>query len=458
MSDRPTRVASALSGADALLWTVGRDPVLRPTILAVMALDRSPAWPEVRARVAALVRDVPRLRSRIVARPFGCDRRRFLTDECFDVDAHLHRTILPAGARFRDVLDLTEEMASTGFDPERPPWEAVIAEGVDGDGAALIVKLHHALVDGVGGVAVLADLVDPARSPSRGRSPTATTRPSRPLPGLLRHLPTPRRAAAVTLLTCAHPFEQMQQVMATAASVARLLAPAGKPLSPLATKRSANRGCEVLDLDPRVLRAAARAMGGTLNDAFMTSVVLGLARYHQRHGVRIEALRALMPINVRSSGDPVAGNHFVPARFVVPVHTDPAECMRQVHAIAASWKHAPGLAVNELLASGLDALPDPVVTALWGSMLKGDDFCITNVPGPTSDTYLAGSKIERLFAFAPPSGAATNISLVTLSGRACVGIVTDSDAIPDGATLARCIAEGFDEVGGLSPAAEGRRP
>ena len=63
MIDERTRVVDTMSGSDALLWTVGRDPVLRPTVVAVMALDRALGWSEVRDRVAALVDIVQRLRS-----------------------------------------------------------------------------------------------------------------------------------------------------------------------------------------------------------------------------------------------------------------------------------------------------------------------------------------------------------------------------------------------------------
>jgi diacylglycerol O-acyltransferase len=69
MSDNHTRVIDSMSGADALLWTIGRDPVLRPTVIAVMELDRSPGWPSVQDRFAALTEIVPRLRSHVVVRP-----------------------------------------------------------------------------------------------------------------------------------------------------------------------------------------------------------------------------------------------------------------------------------------------------------------------------------------------------------------------------------------------------
>jgi hypothetical protein len=79
-------------------------------------------------------------------------------------------------------------------------------------------------------------------------------------------------------------------------------------------------------------------------------------------------------------------------------------------------------------------------------MLKGDDFCVTNIPGPAFKAFIASSRVERIYAFAPPSGAALNISLISLAGRECVGIAIDSAAVSDSSKLAVCIEEGFCEV------------
>ena len=154
----------------------------------------------------------------------------------------------------------------------------------------------------------------------------------------------------------------------------------------------------------------------------------------------------LMPVNMRGDADAFAGNHFVPARFVVGAARDPAARVRDVHEVAGSWKHAPALGLSDILAAGLNLLPKPLVLSLWGSMLKGDDCCITNVPGPPFETYLAGARVDRIYAFAPPSGAAVNFGLVTPAGRACVGINVDTAAVTDSAKLALCVGEGFEEV------------
>jgi len=444
--DERERVIDTMSGSDALLWAIGRDPVLRPTVVAVMDLDSAPCWADLQARMATLVDVVPRLRSRAVASPMGRGRPRFVTDDHFDLDFHLRRIGLPAEATFRQVLDLAQVMAAKGFDPELPPWEAVLIEGVDGERAALVIKLHHALVDGVGGIAVLMHLLDRVRHPSPESASAPETMPQRAPVGLLRRLPTTGQIIGSVVHAARHPLGQLELVMSTAASAARLLAPAGKPISPLMTDRCFKRGFEVIDLAPEALRRAATATGGTLNDVFVAAVVRGLTLYHQRHGVSVDRLRALMPVSVRAADDPEGGNHFVPARFVLPAPSDAGECVREVRRTTASWKHAPGLAISDALAIGLDTLPDPVVTAMWGSMLKGGDFCVTNIPGPPFETYLAGARVERMYAFAPPSGAAVNVSLVTSADRACIGIVVDRAAIPDSPELAACLAEGFEEI------------
>lgn len=447
----PGRITDTMSGADALLWTIGADPVLRPTIIAVLALDCAPSWPDVQARIRRLTQTVPRFRSRAVLRAPGRGRPQFVEDSRFDLGVHLRRIVLPAKASFRDVLDIAQVMATTGFDAELPPWEAVVVEGVDEERAALIVKLHHALVDGIGGIALLASILDQRRHPRREPPAAATAPADHPAHSVSGRLPSPRRVLEGALRAAADPAAQLDRLLSTGASVARLLAPARRPISALMTGRSSRRGFEAFDLPPGALRRAATATGGTINDVFVAGVVRGLSRYHDFHGTAVGGLRALMPVNVRADDDPVGGNHFVPARFVIPVLADAAAGVQEVRRITSSWKHAPGLALSDVLATGLSLLPGPVVRAMWGSMLKGDDFCVTNIPGAPYETYLAGSRVDSFYAFAPPSGAAVNVSLVTPAERACVGVTVDTAAVPDSPKLAACLEEGLVDIFEIGP-------
>jgi WS/DGAT/MGAT family acyltransferase len=452
---------------DSLLWTVGRDPVLRTTIVAVLLLDRAPQWAEVHERMRSLTLTMPRFRSRAnSAAPLGWGRPVWVDEGGFDLALHLRRIVAPPPATLRSVLDLAQVMGTTAFDPELPLWEAVVVEGLEAGHAALVIKLHHAVVDGVGGIAVLLDLLDRQRTTRRGvrvdHRPVDLEQPVDEVSGTIgvgRRLrtvlggviPVSRRIVGTTVRAVSNPGAQFTRTWATAESVGRLLAPARHPLSPLMTARSLGRRFEAFDLSSDLLRRTAEATGTTLNDVFLTGVLGGLRRYHLEHGIEMEQLRVLMPVNVRNGSHAVGGNHFVPARFALPTLADPAERLRRVHDIAGSWKHAPGLGMSDSLAAALCLLPAPVTTSLWGSMLKGDDFVVTNVPGPPFETYLAGAHVERFFGFAPTSGAALNVALLTPAGRSCVGVNIDTAAIPDGDALLRCLREEFDEVCRLAP-------
>ncbi len=445
-----------MSGSDALLWTISTDPVMRPTIVAVMILAGSPAWPEVQARVGALTQTLPRLRSRALSRGPGRIRPQFVPDSAFDLDLHLRRVRIAGAGGRRHVLDMAQTMATSGFDHALPLWEAVLVEDLDGGESALVMKVHHALIDGVGGLAALAALFDSPGRGSDGGPQGATTTPGTASGGEGRvagssALHPDDLSVAVTLVDDAldavqHPIRSLGRLAAVGTSAARLMAPAGRPVSPIMHGRGFRRHVEVIDVPVADLRRAARGWQGTINDVFVASVVRGLARYHEQHGTTSSGFRALMPVNVRNPGDRGAGNHFVPARFVIPVHADLADTVAEVQRLTGAWKQAPGLAVSEILSNGLSTLPAPVARAVWSSMLMGNDFCITNVPGPPIPVSIDGALVRAIYALAPPSGAAFNVSLVSMADQACVALTVDTVAVPDSAKLAASIDDGFAEV------------
>ncbi len=451
-ADVTNRTVDTMSGSDALLWTISTDPVMRPTIVAVMFLSNAPAWGEMRNRVEALTEAVPRLRSRAMSRGPGRIRPQFVVEPGFDLDLHLRRMRVAGSGSRRHVLDMAQTMATSGFDHALPLWEAVLVEDLDGGEAALVMKVHHALIDGVGGLAALGALFDrPDGGPQGASASPMSDGDDHGRTGGTSALHSDDLPEAVKLVDEAldavqHPVRTLGRLAAVGTSVARLIAPAGRPVSPIMHGRSFRRQVEVVDVPVADLQRAARGWQGTLNDVFVASVVRGLIRYHEQHGAASSGFRALMPVNVRHPGEAAAGNHFVPARFVIPVHAELADCVAEIQRLTGIWKHAPGLALSDVLANGLSTLPAPVARGLWSSMLLGNDFCITNVPGPPFAVSLDGAAVRAIYAVSPPSGAAFNISLVSMAEHACVALTVDTAAIPDSAKLAGCIEDGFAEV------------
>ena len=88
----------------------------------------------------------------------------------------------------------------------------------------------------------------------------------------------------------------------------------------------------------------------------------------------------------------------------------------------------------------------PAVGPFFGTMLKHDDFAVSNIPAGDQTMYLAGAKIVGLYPFGPLMGTAANCTLVGYNHKAFVGINVDAAAVPDLDMLAGCIREGFDAV------------
>lgn len=463
------RFTDHMSDEDALMWHIEKDPILRSTILAVGIFDRAPDWAKLRARVERATLMIPRLRQRVLSPPLRIGPPRWTVEQSFDLDFHLRRLRLPAPGNEAALLAALQPIAAGAFDRARPLWEFTLLEGLvvdDGtEGAALAMKVHHSVTDGVGGMALLTELIDLERDPEAVRGvdldlPAAPAGEAFSASGLVRdslahtrrrilgigsRLPATALSASQTAVR--NPAGAAANLVQTARSIAKILAPATAPMSPLMLERGMGRQLATFDVSLDDMRRAGKAAEGSVNDVFLASVIGGLARYHDRHGATLPELRMTMPINLRTSDDDAAGNKFAPARFPVPADVaDPGERVRALGARVREWRAEPALQMTGTLAGILNRLPTATTTAIFGSMLKCCDFCATNVPGAPVPVYTAGARVERLYAFAPPAGAAVNVSLISHCDTCCIGVVLDTTAVPDGNTLVECLKEGFDEV------------
>jgi len=450
-----------MSDADALMWTVEKDPTLRSTVVTVLTLDRSPDWDALVERVERGSRLIPRLRQRVVSPMLRVGPPCWSADPQFDLSYHLRRVRAPEPGSFECVLDLARNAAMAGFDRARPLWEYTVVDGLEGGGAALVLKVHHSITDGVGGMKMLMMLFDLERDPG----PPGPCDEFQELPAFTpfdlvgRSLEYQRRRAidiarhglgnamGAVRSAAREPEAALEEAGRVARSLASFLAPATTPRSPIIGARSLGRRLAALDVPLDDLKRAAKRVGGSLNDAFLAAVVGGVQRYHRLHGVEPDALRMVMPINLRGEGTALGGNHFTPARFLVPLQiADPEERMRALGELARAARDEPAVALTDALAMVLNQLPTRVTTAFFGAMLKGSDFVTSNVPGSPFPLYVAGAELERLYPFGPLSGTAANVTLLSHCGTCCIGINTDSLAIPDAAEFAQSVEAGFSEV------------
>ena len=444
---------------DVFTWRMERDPLLRSTIVAVAVFDRLPDWEVLADRVERATRLTPTFRERLVpsALPFGLSTPRWMVDADFDLSWHLRRVAAPAPATLDLVLDMARIAGMTAFDPARPLWEFTLVEGLDGGRAAMIMKVHHALTDGIGGIQLAAHVVDLARQPADlGPLPPAPAPIAHDRVELVReaigHEVSRVAGAALGAMAAVpglvrhvvrDPVGVVDATLDTASSVARFVAPVTSTASPLMTERRLAWRYATLDVPFDALHDAAHGAGCRLNDAFVAAVTGGLRRYHERHDAAVDRLRMTMPISVRADDDPEGGNRVTIVRFSVAVgERDPLARMRAVDQQCDRLRRERAIPHSDAIASAMNVLP----AAVTGGMLKHIDVLASNVPGFDAPVYVGGARVERFYPFGPTIGAAANITLMSYDGRCCIGVTTDAGAVPDPEVLLACLAEGLDEI------------
>ncbi len=448
-----------MSDPDALAWNMEHDPGLRSTIVVVVWLEGSPDVDVVMARLERATRLAPRFRQRPVASPGNLSTPQWVDCE-FDLSMHLHRIGAPAPRTPTTVIEFARREAMTGFDPSRPLWSFTLIEGLQDDRAALVMKVHHSLTDGVGGMQLAMLVFESTREsapveevpiPTTGSAPSGVGLAGSAIGHNLGRVIGGVRTGISDVVPVAsslvhHPIRSMLDVVATAISLGRFVAPVSDTLSPIMTRRSLNRYLDLFEVDQADLKRAGAAVDGTLNDAFVSAVSGGLRRYHELHNAPVSELRVTMPISLRHEDDPEGGNRITLERFTVPVaEADPAARVQMTGWRCRAARYEEALPLSDAVAGLLNLLPSGVI----GSMLKHVDFVASNVPGMRFPIYLAGVSVTGYYAFGPTTGAAVNVTLMTYQGTCCVGCTIDTAAVPDPDRLTNCLREGFDEVLGL---------
>src|SRR5581483_2244739 len=160
MAERPLRFERRMSDAEALMWTIEKDPAMRSSFLQLTLLDRAPDFERFRGRMERAVKVLPRLGQRVVSPPFRFAPPEWADDPSFDIDFHVRRVAVPPPGTERQLLDLAALIYEDAFDRARPLWQLTIVEGLEGGRAALLAKMHHTITDGVGGVRLSMQFLD----------------------------------------------------------------------------------------------------------------------------------------------------------------------------------------------------------------------------------------------------------------------------------------------------------
>jgi WS/DGAT/MGAT family acyltransferase len=457
MSEQPTQDDRDMTAFDAFLFRGDDDPRTRAELVVVYVLDRLPDRQRFIDTFDRASRLILRLRQKVVAPPVPLFLPSWVVDPDFDLGRHLRFGQLPAPGSLADVLDAAQAEVTTPLDNARPLWEAVLLDGFEGGRAAVIIKMSHAVTDGIGALELFATLIDAIRSPDKGPMPRAPI-PEDVTPGELLNRSLARLPAGVLGATLQGGRQLAASVMSThslqstlasavafAGSLGRIFGPHGKP-SPLLAGRSLRRRCAAFEVQLDDMKRAGKAVGASVNDVYLGCVTAALRRYHEALGETADTLPMAIPVNLRTPDDPAAGNHFGAILMAAPIGVkDASERLEVIGRAVREGRTEPAIGAIGMMAPVLARLPTAALRSIAGSTPK-PDVQASNIPGPKTPIYIAGTKILKCYAFGPVPGVAAMFTMQSIAGTCFIGVNYDPAAITRADLFARSLVQGFRET------------
>ncbi|MFF0056779.1 wax ester/triacylglycerol synthase family O-acyltransferase [Streptomyces microflavus] len=438
-----------LAPLDLAFWHLESDA--HPMHLGALAVF-APASGVTRLHVLELLRTraaaIPRLRMcvRDVLLPVG--GAAWTVDKDFDVHRHVHRVAVADGDFMAGATRLAGELMEQPLGRGLPPWQMYLIGGADDGPFAVLVKLHHALADGMRAVAIGAGIFDEIAATAA--RPGARGRPAVPPRSWL---PDPREVAGMALGR----IGEVGRALGVGASVVRAGRLDLRGDTAFTAPSSGTRRLATADLDATALQRIRRSEGGTANDILLAVVAGALRRWMEERGEALTGTdpRALVPVSRRRPGGAVTGNRLSAYLLDLPVGAaDPRERLRTVRGAMDRNKAAgplKGAGAVAVLADQLHPLAHRFGAPLAANAARMlFDLLVTSVPLPRSALSLGGCPLSALYPMAPLArGQSLAVALSTYGGRVHVGLVADGKALPDLDRLAEAVQEEFDAIGAL---------
>lgn len=453
-----------LSGIDtaALALETDSSPL---HMMAVLVLDTSEApggysYDRLRSFLASRIHLVPPLLRRLADVPARVHRPMWLEVDRIDWDYHLPRTVSTEPLELARLGALAAELATLRLDRTRPLWQLGVVEDATASRVVLIARVHHALMDGLGGMNFMARLFDlePKYHPPVAPPSTLHDHPEPSPIARLRHavhdLPSLPLGAARMVLG---------QARAVANSLPRPAGPSGRaplpftaPRTPFNGRVSAGRTVSLSRLPFEAVREVAQRTETTVNEVVLAAVSGALRRYLSDRGACPSTrLVAGVPAATDDPGGEFANAlSFLFVRLATDLD-DPVQRLAVARDESRRAKRAGETIGMQTLGAALDLLtPLPIDAAitLYRNVLVERmpplwNVMVSNVPGPPVPLFVAGARLVGLFPLGPIyEGLGLNVTVVSREQALEVGMVACRDLVPDLDDIATALGESLEEL------------
>ncbi len=380
------------------------------------------------------------------------ERRRgmhyWVEDDDFDLTHHFVHMSLPKPGRIRELLGVVSRVHSVHLDRAYPLWRLYLIEGIEDGRIAVYLKIHHSVVDGVGGIRMLMQSMSKDRSVSAKMPPPweigATKRKMQSMPvpvPMVESLNAVRLMAREGLRSAMPVLRRVRETMREVRSGDRDIALAGDaPRCVLNSKVSATRRFAAQQYSTARMRAVGKEAGATLNDVVLAMCGGALRRYLMTLGqLPDKPLIAGVPISIRRD-DTMSGNEV--AFTIAHLATNVEDPLERLHAIKRCMdknkEQLQGFSPAQVMAyAAMMLMPGSLATLLG---LKADSalgsVVVSHVPGPREDIFWQGARLTGLY---PASllfdTLALNITVISRHDYVDFGLIACRKSVPQAQRL-----------------------
>jgi WS/DGAT/MGAT family acyltransferase len=459
-----------LSGLDAsfLYLETATQPL---HVCSVLEIDTATipggyTFDRLRDALGLRIKAMPEFREKLADNRLNLDHPVWVEDKDFDVDRHLHRIGLPAPGGRTELGEICGHIASLNLDRSRPLWEMWVIENVagtdahDGGRLAVMTKVHHAGVDGVTGANLMSQL--------------CTTEPDAPPPdpvegvgggsdleiavsGAIKYATRPLKLINVLPSTLSTVVDTVKR----ARSGLTMAAPFAAPKTRFNASVTGHRNVAFAQLDLEDVKTVKSHFGVKVNDVVMALVAGVLRRFLLDRGELPDCtLVAMVPVSVHNKSDR-PGRNQVSGMFSSLETTieDPADRLKAI-AEANSVAKQHSAAIGATLLQDWSQFAAPAVFGIamrvyassrLTSVAPVHNLVVSNVPGPQVPLYFLGAQVKAMYPLGPIfHGSALNITVMSLSGKLDVGLISCPELLPDLWDMADDFAVALEELLGAT--------
>lgn len=455
-----------LSGLDALFFSL--ETVEQPMQSGVVGLLRSHTGDSVtledlRRHLSARIDRLPAFRCRVIPVPLGLAHPVMVKDPQFDLEKHLYHAILPAPGELEELDTACAQLFSKCLDRDRPLWRITLVDGLVDGRQAIVLEVHHALMDGFALRTTLTQIFSE-------EEPAASLSPWRPgrIPGRVRLFVGALAFDARVLVRLPKLVGRMRRAtMAVRQRQAKTTVKVPKagvdvPLSAINLGFTPERHVARASLSLDDVLAVKNVAGVTVNDVVLAVVGGALRGYlHARGALPDRPLVAFVPVGMeepevipRAQGNRISGLTTSLATDVA----DPWERLYRISAVTAEAKACLDLVGPELSVDRLECIP-PMLRRLqalrkqaaWRrigerSIRLNANVVVSNLRGPSVRWRLGSTVVEEMFVVPPGSGVGISFVLWSYADRMRFGVLSFTEFVQDRGELSMRLSHCIEEL------------